>query len=114
ATASASCKSSVLLPMPGCPAIRLTLPNTIPPPNTSSISAMPLLSLGLSFLRELATVDVLSDLPPPFAMTWLITTCSSSVFHSPQEKHLPLHVLLEAPQLLQTYFTLSFFAMTQV
>ena len=40
-TSPHSCSRMVDLPMPGSPPIKITLPSTMPPPNTRSSSAMP-------------------------------------------------------------------------
>ncbi len=110
ASSCASCNKSVLLPMPGWPAIKLTLPATRPPPNTSSTSLTPLIRRLWSFANEAVTDWVDNVWPPSATCAAVAEICSCNVFHSPQLKQRPLQAALMAPQLPQTKRTLSFFA----
>ncbi len=96
-TCAATCSSSVLLPIPGWPAIKAIPPGIKPPPSTRSSSPKPLesrfftVSIATSFnfcgLKALPRLRAIADLP------LLTAACSSSEFHAPQLSHLPDHLL---------------------
>src|SRR3982750_4849153 len=98
--------SSVDLPMPGSPPTSSTEPRTKPPPVTRSSSAMPEESRGASWLlpvsdssakvlpRRLDRIETGIEVAP--------VSSSASVFHSPQDSHLPCQRLNAAPQFWQT------------
>src|SRR3989344_7197811 len=95
----------VLLPIPGWPASRLTLPATNPPPSTSSASGMPVLIRGTEDFAAAVTVSIFNLRPLDLALTPDTSISSCSVFHSPQVWQRPVQVELPAPQLAQTYLT---------
>src|SRR5579859_469637 len=96
---------SVDLPMPGSPPTSSTEPRTKPPPVTRSSSAMPEERRGASWLlparlssakvRPLRLLRIDTGTEP-------VVSSSASVFHSPQDSHLPCQRLYAAPQFWQT------------
>src|SRR5688572_18097495 len=102
-----ACVSSVDFPMPGSPPTRSTEPRTNPPPVTRSSSTMPEDRRGASWLLpvsdssanvrplRLDRIDTGIEVAP-------VVSSSASVFHSPQESHLPCQRLYAAPQFWQT------------
>src|SRR5258708_40184143 len=102
-----ACVSSVDLPMPGSPPTRSTEPRTKPPPVTRSSSAIPEGRRGASWLLP---VRVSSANSRPLRLERIETgivvaplvSSSASVFHSPQDSHLPCQRLYAAPQFWQT------------
>src|SRR6201994_2659382 len=102
-----ACVSKVDLPMPGSPPTSSTEPRTKPPPVTRSSSVIPeerrggaaLLPLRLSSWKcrplRLERSDTGAEVTP-------VVSSSASVFHSPQESHLPCQRLNAAPQFWQT------------
>src|SRR6267142_6500485 len=102
-----ACVNSVDLPMPGSPPTRSTEPRTKPPPVTRSSSAMPEGRRGASWLLP---VNVSSANSRPLRLERIETgivvapviSSSASVFHSPQDSHLPCQRLYAAPQFWQT------------
>ena len=112
---SQTCSSSVLLPMPGSPPIRISPPSTMPPPSTRSSSLMPVpvrrvVSSGISF-RTMGTAPVpgrwfAAILPAVFSDT--ASRLSSSVFHPPQPGHLPTHRGVWYPQAVHSYTLFTF------
>src|SRR6195952_3647061 len=102
-----ACVSRLDLPIPGSPPTSSTEPRTKPPPVTRSSSAMPeamrgassLLPVRLSRLkvrpRRLERIDTGTEVAPE-------VSSSTSVFHSPQDSHLPCQRLYAAPQFWQT------------
>src|SRR5450759_2634750 len=102
-----TCVSSVDLPMPGSPPTSSTEPLTKPPPVTRSSSAMPEGRRGAS---KLLPVRVSSANSRPLRRERIetgievepVTSSSTSVFHSPQDSHLPCQRLYAAPQFWQT------------
>src|SRR5579862_2100396 len=102
-----ACVNSVDLPMPGSPPTSRTEPRTKPPPVTRSSSAMPEARRGASWLLpdrlssancrplRLERIDAGIIVAP-------VTSSSTSVFHSPQDSHLPCQRLYAAPQFWQT------------
>src|ERR1700760_765555 len=100
-----ACVSSVDLPMPGSPPTSSTEPRTKPPPVTRSSSGMPEDSRGASWLLP-ARLSSANVRPLRLARTETGTlpdvSSSASVFHSPQDSHLPCQRLYAAPQFWQT------------
>src|SRR6185312_11731009 len=97
--------------MPGCPAIRLALPATMPPPNTSSTSDTPEVSRCMSCVTTSFTGSARNTRPvlvPPKPTT--ISASSWIVFHSPHCAQRPAHELVCAPQLLHTNLVAGFLA----
>src|SRR6202171_3234005 len=102
-----ACVSSVDFPMPGSPPTRSTEPLTKPPPVTRSSSAIPEGRRGAS---KLLPVKVSSANSRPLRLerteTGIVVapdvSSSASVFHSPQDSHLPCQRLCAAPQFWQT------------
>src|SRR5712675_933005 len=102
-----ACVSSVDLPMPGSPPTRSTEPRTKPPPVTRSSSAIPEGRRGASTLLpvrgsstnsrplRLLRIETGIEVEP-------VVSSSASVFHSPQDSHLPCQRLYAAPQFWQT------------
>src|SRR6266478_1516007 len=99
--------SSVDLPMPGSPPTSSTEPRTNPPPVTRSNSAIPEGRRGAS---KLFPVNVSSANRRPLRLERIetgivvapVVSSSASVFHSPQDSHLPCQRLYAAPQFWQT------------
>src|SRR6516165_11542264 len=95
--------NSVDLPMPGSPPTSSTEPRTKPPPVTRSSSTMPEDRRGASWLLP---VRLSSANNRPFRLERIETgivvapvmSSSASVYHSPQESHLPCQRLYAAPQ----------------
>src|SRR5713226_6096524 len=93
--------------MPGSPPTSNTEPRTNPPPVTRSSSAMPEARRGAS---KLLPVSVSSANRRPLRLLRIetgivvapVTSSSISVFHSPQDSHLPCQRLYAAPQFWQT------------
>src|SRR5580700_9268234 len=93
--------------MPGSPPTSSTEPLTKPPPVTRSSSAMPEGRRGAS---KLLPVSVSSANSRPLRFDRIETgivvapdvSSSASVFHSPQDSHLPCQRLYAAPQFWQT------------
>src|ERR1700686_1764317 len=92
--------------MPGSPPTSSTEPLTKPPPVTRSSSAMPEGRRGASWLLP---VNVSSANSRPLRLERIETgiavapvSSSASVFHSPQDSHLPCQRLYAAPQFWQT------------
>src|SRR5882724_12579330 len=102
-----ACVKSVDLPIPGSPPTRSTEPRTKPPPVTRSSSTMPDERRGASWLLpvsdsslkvrplRLERIETGIDVAP-------VVSSSTSVFHSPQDSHLPCQRLNAAPQFWQT------------
>src|SRR4051812_45558554 len=102
-----ACVRRVDLPMPGSPPTSSTEPRTKPPPVTRSSSTMPEESRGASWLLpvsdssakvlplRLDRIETGIDVAPD-------VSSSASVFHSPQDSHLPCQRLNAAPQFWQT------------
>jgi hypothetical protein len=99
--AAQTCSSSVDLPMPGSPPIRMAEPRTSPPPVTWSNSAMPLLRLMASsaLARSMSTSSIFRPLLAvrPFGVV-SARASSTIVFQAPQESHFPPHRGVTAPQ----------------
>src|SRR5436190_6482805 len=99
--------SRVDLPIPGSPPTKSTEPRTNPPPVTRSSSAIPDDRRGASGLLP---VSVSSANSRPRRLERMlagmvvapVTSSSTSVFHSPQDSHLPCQRLNAAPQFWQT------------
>src|ERR1700730_14849077 len=93
--------------MPGSPPTSSTEPRTKPPPVTRSSSAMPEGRRGASTLLP---VRVSSANSRPLRLLRIetgivvapVVSSSASVFHSPQDSHLPCQRLYEEPQFWQT------------
>src|SRR5215207_3095707 len=93
--------------MPGSPPTRSTEPRTNPPPVTRSSSIMPEDRRGASWVLpvsdsslnvrplRLERIDTGIEVAP-------VVSSSVSVFHSPQDSHLPCQRLYAAPQFWQT------------
>src|ERR1700716_363252 len=93
--------------MPGSPPTKSTEPRTKPPPVTRSSSPMPDDSRGASLLLpvrlssanvrplRLLRIETGIEVAP-------VVSSSASVFHSPQDSHLPCQRLYAAPQFWQT------------
>src|ERR1700732_5197601 len=93
--------------MPGSPPTKSTQPRTKPPPVARSSSAMPEGRRGASWLLpvrlssannrplRLERIETGIDVAP-------VVSSSTSVFHSPQDSHLPCQRLNAAPQFWQT------------
>src|SRR5215472_17312193 len=99
-----ACVSSVDLPMPGSPPTSSTEPRTKPPPVTRSSSVMPEERRGASWLLP-ARLSSAKVRPLRLARTDTgtpLVSSSASVFHSPQDSHLPCQRLYAAPQFWQT------------
>src|SRR6185437_14650479 len=102
-----ACVRSVDLPMPGSPPTSSTEPRTKPPPVTRSSSVMPEGRRGASLLLP---VSVSSANVRPLRLERIetgivvapVVSSSASVFHSPQDSHLPCQRLKAAPQFWQT------------
>src|SRR6202035_1982987 len=102
-----ACVSSVDLPMPGSPPTSSTEPRTKPPPVRRSSSAIPQARRGAS---KLLPVSVSSANVRPLRLERIetgiegepVVSSSASVFHSPQDSHLPCQRLYAAPQFWQT------------
>src|SRR6266571_363498 len=102
-----ACVSRVDLPMPGSPPTNSTEPRTKPPPVTRSSSVKPEGRRGASLLLP---VRVSSANSRPLRLERIETgivvapvkSSSASVFHSPQDSHLPCQRLYAAPQFWQT------------
>src|SRR6266700_4865746 len=102
-----ACVSKVDLPIPGSPPTRSTEPRTKPPPVTRSSSAMPEERRGASWLLPVS--DSSANFRPlrldrieTGIVVAPVRSSSTSVFHSPQESHLPCQRLYAAPQFWQT------------
>src|SRR5450755_5107665 len=93
--------------MPGSPPTSSTEPRTKPPPVTRSSSAIPEGRRGAS---KLLPVRVSSANSRPLRLERIetgievapVVSSSASVFHSPQDSHLPCQRLKAAPQFWQT------------
>src|ERR1700736_543222 len=93
--------------MPGSPPTSSTEPLTKPPPVTRSSSAIPEARRGASWLLP---VRLSSANSRPLRLERIETgivvapvmSSSTSVFHSPQDSHLPCQRLYAAPQFWQT------------
>src|SRR6185437_5473944 len=102
-----ACVRSVDLPMPGSPPTSSTEPRTKPPPVTRSSSVMP---EGRRVASLLLPVSVSSANSRPLRLERTetgivvapVVSSSTSVFHSPQDSHLPCQRLYAAPQFWQT------------
>src|ERR1700710_1878512 len=99
--------SSVDLPMPGSPPTSSTEPRTNPPPVTRSSSVMPDARRGASLLLPVRLSSANSrPLRRERIETGIVVapvmSSSTSVFHSPQDSHLPCQRLFAAPQFWQT------------
>src|SRR6185295_6534280 len=108
-SAAAACKSSVDLPTPGSPPTRMADAGTRPPPQTRSNSEIPLArrdggsaSPANSTKASFAPFLPLGTPSAP-GTTERAAVSSTSVFHSPQESHLPIHLRLKPPQDWQAY-----------
>src|SRR3954447_6447152 len=94
--------SRVDLPIPGSPPTSNAEPGTMPPPQTRSYSAMPLIRRGAFSDTPLRSTKSIrrpapDARPRPFgALSG--TASSTSVFHSPHASHLPPHLGKLAPQ----------------
>src|SRR3954463_1886435 len=97
--------SSVDLPMPGSPPTSSTEPRTKPPPVTRSSSVIPDERRGSSGVLG-ARGPSARVRPLGFERidtgTLPVASSSASVFHSPQDSHLPCQRLYAAPQFWQT------------
>src|SRR5207253_2328731 len=88
------------------PAIRVTLPLTMPPPNTKSISLMPVcMRLKVSALATAPIASVCNRCPPFDTVSLVIANSSCRVFHEPQTAQRPAQAELIAPQFVHTYLT---------
>src|SRR3984893_8484898 len=93
--------------MPGSPPTSSTEPRTKPPPVTRSSSAMPEARRGASWLLPV-NVSSVNSRPLRFERIETgievapVKSSSTSVFHSPQDSHLPCQRLYAAPQFWQT------------
>src|SRR5438552_12212647 len=91
--------------MPGSPPTSSTEPRTKPPPVTRSSSAIPEERRGASWLLP-ARLSSAKVRPLRFERidtgTLPVVSSSASVFHSPQDSHLPCQRLYAAPQFWQT------------
>src|SRR6202521_712645 len=93
--------------MPGSPPTRSTEPRTKPPPVTRSSSAIPEPRRGASWLLPVRLSSTnfrplrLERIETGIAVA-PVTSSSASVFHSPQDSHLPCQRLYAAPQFWQT------------
>src|SRR5712675_1967817 len=102
-----ACVSSVDLPMPGSPPTKSTEPRTNPPPVTRSSSTMPEDSRGASWLLPVSDSSLnvrplrLERIETGIEVAPVVSS-SASVFHSPQDSHLPCQRLYAAPQFWQT------------
>src|SRR5437879_3476177 len=102
-----ACVNSVDLPMPGSPPTSSTEPRTKPPPVTRSSSPMPDERRGASVLLpvRLSSANVrplrLERIETGIEVAPVVSS-SASVFHSPQDSHLPCQRLYAAPQFWQT------------
>src|SRR6202035_3684844 len=102
-----ACVNSVDLPIPGSPPTSSTEPRTKPPPVTRSSSAIPEGSRGASLLLPVRVSSVNSR---PLRLERIetgivvapVVSSSLSVFHSPQDSHLPCQRLYAAPQFWHT------------
>ena len=103
AMAAVTCNNNVLLPMPGCPASRITPPGRIPPPKTVSRSAIPVLRRTI-LSSALIERNVCASRTLPLVCARATTdfpvssVCSTNEFHSPQFSHFPVHLPYVAPQ----------------
>src|SRR5690606_5056511 len=95
--------------MPGSPPMRMTAPDTSPPPSTRSNSAIPVGCRGSS--RASISARLRTGLAPANgANLWFwagAATVSVRVFHSPQCGHLPSHFGQVPPHWLQTNVVLA-------
>src|SRR5688572_1529910 len=96
---NAHCKNKVDLPMPGSPAINITEPGTIPPPNTRLSSASGVCNLisfvttSSSSLCALRCSFVSSSHPlVDRDLSSRCTISSTKEFHALHEGHLPVHL----------------------
>src|SRR5213595_3075935 len=100
-----ACVNKVDLPMPGSPPTRSTEPRTKPPPVTRSSSVIPEDRRGASLLLPVSDSSA-NVRPRRFERidtgTLPVVSSSASVFHSPQDSHLPCQRLYAAPQFWQT------------
>src|SRR3978361_2112653 len=93
--------------MPGSPPTNKTEPRTKPPPVTRSSSPMPDDRRGASWLLpvRLSSANVrplrLERIETGIEVAPVVSS-SASVFHSPQDSHLPCQRLKAAPQFWQT------------
>src|SRR5947209_1045201 len=100
-----ACVNSVDLPIPGSPPTSSTEPRTNPPPVTRSSSVIPEGRRGASWLLP---VRLSSANSRPFRLLRIetgmlpVVSSSTSVFHSPQDSHLPCQRLYADPQFWQT------------
>src|SRR6202042_829409 len=89
-----ACVNSVDLPMPGSPPTSSTDPRTKPPPVTRSSSAMPDDRRGASWLLPVRLSNAncrplrLERIETGIVVAPVVSS-STSVFHSPQDSHLP-------------------------
>jgi hypothetical protein len=102
-----ACVSRVDLPMPGSPPTKSTEPRTNPPPVTRSSSTIPDGRRGASWLLPVRDSSANSrPLRRERIETGIVVapvkSSSLSVFHSPQDSHLPCQRLKAAPQFWQT------------
>src|SRR4030095_11163598 len=99
---SATCKSKVLLPIPGSPPSRTSVPGTIPPPSTRSNSVTPEETRASSCdsISLYAMALASRKRNPPLAEPFLVVTTRSSTseFHSPHSGHFPSHLRDSKPQ----------------
>ena len=99
------CKTSVDLPIPGSPPIRIIEPGTKPPPSTllSSILGIGIRSsVSCEISDNLTGVEVNEEVGKRASLEdFALTFSSTYVFHSPQAGHLPNHFGDSFPQLLQ-------------
>src|SRR4029077_12023276 len=101
------CVRSVDLPIPGSPPTSSTEPRTKPPPVTRSNSANPEERRGASWLLPVSDSSLnVRPLRRERTETGIdvapVVSSSDSVFHSPQDSHLPCQRLYAAPQFWQT------------
>jgi hypothetical protein len=110
-SAAAACSISVDLPMPGSPPIKVTDPNTSPPPSTRSSSAEPVAIRGCSARASAAReVDESERMRGAPGFGWRTpdgAVSPTNVFHSPQAAHCPCHLGEAAPQFWQTNTSFS-------
>ena len=104
----------VAFPMPGAPPTSTSEPFTAPPPKTRSSSPMPVenrISL-LSSISVMCTAFAafLAD-GRPAARALGALSCSTMVFHAPQDGHRPAHFGVSFPQAVQKNTVFVFPAM---
>src|SRR6185369_1476453 len=108
---SATCSSSVLLPMPGSPPISTSVPGTMPPPRTRSNSVTPdgRRRSSCGSISVNATALTSRSLNPLLPRRDGCVFSSTNEFHSPHSGHLPSHLPERCPQLWQANNVSAFF-----